>query len=49
MNLRVADYKEMATAIRKAFGTGVLFGLEGGYNLQDLPLAVKETILPFAD
>ena len=47
INLEVNDYRDMAIAIKEAFGSAVLFGLEGGYNLQELPLAVKETILPF--
>ena len=47
MNLEVKDYRDMALAIKETFGSAILFGLEGGYNLRDLPLAVKETILPF--
>ena len=47
INLEVKDYGDMATAIKETFGSAILFGLEGGYNLQDLPLAVKETIIPF--
>lgn len=45
--LQVADYRTMAEAIKSTFGSAVLFGLEGGYNLHDLPLAMRETILPF--
>jgi acetoin utilization deacetylase AcuC-like enzyme len=45
--LQVKDYGDMAAIIQKRFGSAVLFGLEGGYNLNDLPLAVKQTILPF--
>jgi hypothetical protein len=26
-----------------------LFGLEGGYNLQDLPLAIRSTLEPFIE
>lgn len=47
VNLKPADYAMIAKAIKKAFGSNVLFGLEGGYSLLELPSAVHHTLQPF--
>ena len=49
MMLQPRDYGEMGTLIKNTFGSAVVFGLEGGYNLIDLPYAVKATINAFVD
>ena len=40
------DYRLIAEILRENFGATV-FGLEGGYNLRDLPLAVEQTLSPY--
>ena len=45
--LRPDDYGTISEILRESFGTSILFGLEGGYSLRDLPLAMKASILPF--
>jgi len=48
VNLQPKDYAEITKSIKTVFGsTPMLFGLEGGYNLEDLPLAVHASIEPF--
>ncbi|KAJ1434435.1 histone deacetylase superfamily [Ochromonadaceae sp. CCMP2298] len=49
LGLKSQDYGEMAQILRDAFGPAILFGLEGGYSLEDLPTAVENTIAPFAE
>ena len=40
------DYRWISEILIKNFGATV-FGLEGGYNLRDLPLAVEQTLAPY--
>ena len=47
INLQPDDYRVISEMLKESFGTAILFGLEGGYNLRDLPLALKASILPF--
>ena len=50
MNLEPKDYGELAKVIRETFGDiPTLYGLEGGYDLETLPLALKETINVYLD
>ena len=45
MNLEPRDFGELAKIIKETFGDiPTLYGLEGGYDLETLPLALKETI-----
>ena len=46
--LQCQDYKTISEAIKRHFKGPVLFGLEGGYNLRDMPIAVAASIEPFA-
>lgn len=46
VSLLPVDYHRMASHIKTAFGP-VMMGLEGGYNLNDLPLAVEQTLIPY--
>ena len=46
MNLEPTDYRLISQKIKDSFGP-VLFGLEGGYDLERLPLGLKESILPY--
>jgi acetoin utilization deacetylase AcuC-like enzyme len=41
------DYRIISQHLKDNFGEKIIFGLEGGYNTKELPLAIKETILPF--
>ena len=45
--LTPSAYGTIASHLKESFGNKIVFGLEGGYNINDLPLAIKETILPF--
>jgi acetoin utilization deacetylase AcuC-like enzyme len=47
MSLEIEDYGKIARLLREAFGQSVVFGMEGGYNVPDLALAVRETIGAF--
>lgn len=46
ISLKPNDYGDIARIIRASFKAGLpmVFGLEGGYNLADLPLAVEKTV-----
>eukprot|EP01041_Mallomonas_annulata_P008443 gene8443-17409_t len=46
INLLPNDYFEMSKLIKENFGA-VLFGLEGGYDVEALPLAIEATIRPY--
>lgn len=47
--LKTDDYRRISERIRGAFpGVPTVFGLEGGYNLRDLPLALEASLRPFA-
>jgi acetoin utilization deacetylase AcuC-like enzyme len=49
VSLEPADYGAIAKKIRETFGDlPVVYGMEGGYNLEDLPLAVEQTLLAYA-
>ena len=41
------DYRIISQHLKDNFGEKIIFGLEGGYNIKELPFAIKETILPF--
>jgi acetoin utilization deacetylase AcuC-like enzyme len=41
------DYGIIAKHLKDNFGNKIMMGLEGGYNIKDLPFAIKETIIPF--
>lgn len=45
--LEPQDFGKISKHLKAAFGNAILFGLEGGYNIDDLPKALKESILPF--
>ena len=46
--LRPGDFAAISKLLREAFpNVGVLYGLEGGYVLRDLPLAVEAAIEPW--
>jgi acetoin utilization deacetylase AcuC-like enzyme len=51
VSLEPSDYHTIARKIRDTFidssVKGTVFGLEGGYNVQDLPLAVENTIMAY--
>lgn len=47
LQLRPKDYNEIARLLKENFGSAIMFGLEGGYDLNDLPLGIEQTILPF--
>jgi acetoin utilization deacetylase AcuC-like enzyme len=44
-----SDYGKIAKNLKDNFGNKIVFGFEGGYNINDLPLAIRETILPFTN
>jgi acetoin utilization deacetylase AcuC-like enzyme len=46
--LRPRDYAAVSELLKASSFNRVLFGLEGGYNLSELPLAVEAAIEPFA-
>ena len=46
--LSIADYHTISSAVRASFRGPVLYGLEGGYNLEDMPLALEQSIRPYA-
>ncbi|CAN0388880.1 unnamed protein product [Ascophyllum nodosum] len=46
-SLQPEDYARMGSRIREVFGNKVAFGLEGGYNLQVTPKAIRMTLEPF--
>ena len=47
--LKTDDYRAISEQIKEAFaGVPTVFGLEGGYNLRDLPLALEASLRPFA-
>lgn len=46
--LHPSDYRIISQHLKDNFGEKILFGLEGGYNIKELPLAIKETIFPFS-
>ena len=49
VSLEPADYGKIAGKVQEAFGAlPVVYGLEGGYNLDDLPLAVESVLLAYA-
>jgi len=45
--LKPNDYAAISVLLKDSFRGGVLFGLEGGYVLKDLPLAVEASIEPW--
>lgn len=45
--LQPDDYRKISEHLKNAFGDSILFGLEGGYSLQDLPAAIQSTLQPF--
>ena len=45
--LQPDDYCKMSEHLKRAFGDAILFGLEGGYSLKDLPVAIQSTLKPF--
>eukprot|EP01040_Poterioochromonas_malhamensis_P006136 gene6136-6602_t len=47
LSLVPGDYYQIGRALRLVFGDGIVFGLEGGYNLKELPLSLKETLRAF--
>ncbi|CAM9178888.1 unnamed protein product [Choristocarpus tenellus] len=49
MSLQPLDYQRMAKRLREEFGTKIVFGLEGGYNLEETPKAVLLTLEPFLE
>ena len=50
MNLQPKDYGQLAKYIKETFGdTPTLYGLEGGYDLETLPLALQETITAYVE
>ncbi|CAB1098407.1 unnamed protein product [Ectocarpus sp. CCAP 1310/34] len=46
-SLQPKDYERMGIRLKEVFGRKVAFGLEGGYNLQVTPVAIRATIEPF--
>lgn len=46
VQLAPEDYRTIAEILNQNFGS-LVFGLEGGYNLRDLPLAVEQTLHPY--
>ncbi|CAM9630866.1 unnamed protein product [Ectocarpus sp. 6 AP-2014] len=46
-SLQPKDYGRMGKRLKEVFGSKVAFGLEGGYNLQVTPVAIRATIEPF--
>jgi len=52
ISLQPKDYNTISTIIKDSFSastTPVLYGLEGGYDVVNLPLALRESILPFCN
>jgi acetoin utilization deacetylase AcuC-like enzyme len=49
LNLLPIDYQRISEIIKEEFADvkGILFGLEGGYNVKDLPIAIEHALLPF--
>lgn len=49
LNLQPIDYKHISEIVKSEFPQvrGILFGLEGGYNIRELPVAVEYAITPF--
>jgi acetoin utilization deacetylase AcuC-like enzyme len=45
--LKPNDYAAISAVLKDSFRGGVLYGLEGGYVLKDLPLAVEASIEPW--
>lgn len=43
------DFGRMGRRLRDVFGSKVAFGLEGGYNVQETPKAIRNTLQPFLD
>ena len=49
LSLVPEDFEGCSAALRDAFGARLVFGLEGGYQLDQLPLAVAATLRPFVE
>eukprot|EP00904_Undaria_pinnatifida_P010795 jgi/Undpi1/6846/HiC_scaffold_21.g09322.m1 len=47
-SLQPEDFGRIGRRLKEVFGKKVAFGLEGGYNLQVTPKAIRNTIEPFA-
>lgn len=47
LSLQPQDYGDIAQLLKAEFGHRIVFGLEGGYSLRDLPEAIEATLLPF--
>jgi len=47
MNLTPADFRTMTELLKSEFGSKIMWGLEGGYDVIEIPKAIRETILPF--
>lgn len=43
------DFQRSSVLSQTVNDYGLTYRLEGGYSLTDLPLAIKETILPFCE
>ena len=42
-----SDYADIGHLVKRSFGDRVLYGLEGGYSIADLPSAVEHAISPW--
>lgn len=47
LSLQPQDYGDIAQLLKDEFGHRIVFGLEGGYSLRDLPKAIEATLIPF--
>ena len=47
VSLLPENYESISRHIKRELGSKILFGLEGGYNLRDLPIAIERSLLPF--
>eukprot|EP00613_Pedinella_sp_CCMP2098_P071279 CAMPEP_0171918790 /NCGR_PEP_ID=MMETSP0993-20121228/17524_1 /TAXON_ID=483369 /ORGANISM="non described non described, Strain CCMP2098" /LENGTH=197 /DNA_ID=CAMNT_0012555263 /DNA_START=227 /DNA_END=819 /DNA_ORIENTATION=+ len=49
LSLFPEDFAAASAELKRLFGNRIVFGLEGGYNLDQLPLAIVATLEPFVD
>ena len=47
LSLQPENFAEFSALLKNRFGRRVVFGLEGGYELEGMPKAVARTLEPF--
>jgi acetoin utilization deacetylase AcuC-like enzyme len=46
LSLQPEDFGRMSALLKEAFGSRIVFGLEGGYAVAETAQAIQQTLLP---